>query len=237
MHSYSFLLPAFLVWFSFTEISSAEEAVKEPVQAEAEKDLSKQVLGYWVIDFDSAETKALIADLSDGVAADSEKEMVATTFEFKPEQMVMHGSDGKSLMKITVKSQDIEKRILVADFQADEDDETVLTTLHINGDRLILSSKRPDGENASIGLKRIDEETFKKRVPEVIEKEEPVAEPNKKAIGVEDGYPVAAPVPDKPGFVFSPYNELVVDVTDIPSGTLVADPQFSSDEKKYFRVP
>lgn len=50
-------------------------------------------------------------------------------------------------------------------------------------------------------------------------------------------HPVAAAVPGKPGFVFSPFNNKVVDVRNIASGTLVADPQYPATEKKHFRVP
>jgi hypothetical protein len=50
-------------------------------------------------------------------------------------------------------------------------------------------------------------------------------------------YPFANPVPGKDGFVFSPYNNKVVDVRDIPSGQLVQDPTYPQSEKKYFRVP
>jgi hypothetical protein len=50
-------------------------------------------------------------------------------------------------------------------------------------------------------------------------------------------HPVAQAVPGKPGFVFSPFNNKVVDVRGIASGTLVADPQYPAAEKKHFRVP
>jgi hypothetical protein len=50
-------------------------------------------------------------------------------------------------------------------------------------------------------------------------------------------HPVAAAVPGKEGFVFSPFNNKVVDVRNIASGTLVADPQYPASEKKHFRVP
>lgn len=50
-------------------------------------------------------------------------------------------------------------------------------------------------------------------------------------------YDFANPVPGKEGFVFSPYNNKLVDVRDIPSGTLVQDPTYPASEKKYFRVP
>jgi hypothetical protein len=50
-------------------------------------------------------------------------------------------------------------------------------------------------------------------------------------------HPVAAAVPGKAGFVFSPFNNKVVDVRGIASGTLVADPQYPPADKKHFRVP
>ena len=49
--------------------------------------------------------------------------------------------------------------------------------------------------------------------------------------------PVAEPLPDKPGFVKSPFNGQIIDVQGIPGGTIVADPMFPAAEKKYFRVP
>jgi hypothetical protein len=50
-------------------------------------------------------------------------------------------------------------------------------------------------------------------------------------------YKLANKVPGKDGFVFSPYNNKVVDVRDIPSGTLVQDPTYTGAGKGYFRVP
>lgn len=49
--------------------------------------------------------------------------------------------------------------------------------------------------------------------------------------------PVAIPVPGKDGFVFSPYNNKVIDVQGFASGTLVADPTYPLSERKFFRVP
>lgn len=57
--------------------------------------------------------------------------------------------------------------------------------------------------------------------------------PEKKPTSV----PTAQPVPGKEGFVFSPYNNKVIDVRDMPSGQLVADPTYPASEKKHFRVP
>lgn len=60
---------------------------------------------------------------------------------------------------------------------------------------------------------------------------------DKPAVTKKPEYSFASKVPGKEGFVFSPYNNKVVDVRDIPSGTLVQDPTYPAAEKKYFRVP
>ena len=44
-------------------------------------------------------------------------------------------------------------------------------------------------------------------------------------------------VPGKDGFVFSPYNNKIVDVRGMPTGTLVQDPTYTGAGKGYFRVP
>lgn len=49
--------------------------------------------------------------------------------------------------------------------------------------------------------------------------------------------PTAMAVPGKPGFVFSPYNNKVIDVQGFNSGALVADPTYPMSERKFFRVP
>ncbi len=61
--------------------------------------------------------------------------------------------------------------------------------------------------------------------------------PPDKPVEKRGDYAFANPVPGKEGFVFSPYNNKLVDVRDIPSGTLVQDPTYPASEKKYFRVP
>ncbi len=50
-------------------------------------------------------------------------------------------------------------------------------------------------------------------------------------------YEVAKKAPGKEGFVLSPYNNKLIDVRGIASGTLVQDPTYPKSEKKYFRVP
>lgn len=63
---------------------------------------------------------------------------------------------------------------------------------------------------------------------------------------VERDYPKPPPPPEvtyakaiegKPGYVMGPDSGKVIDVRNIPPGTLVADPTFPAEEKKYFRVP
>lgn len=49
--------------------------------------------------------------------------------------------------------------------------------------------------------------------------------------------PYASKVPGREGFVFSPYNNKIVDVRDIPSGTLVRDPTYTGEGNGRFRVP
>lgn len=61
--------------------------------------------------------------------------------------------------------------------------------------------------------------------------------PGPKTKARSQGYPVALPVEGQPGFVKSPYNGKTVDVRDMPSGTLVQDPSFPAEERKYFRAP
>jgi hypothetical protein len=48
-------------------------------------------------------------------------------------------------------------------------------------------------------------------------------------------YPEATPVPGKPGLVFNPYTNQIIDVRGIPPGSLVKDPTVA--EGKVFRVP
>lgn len=67
--------------------------------------------------------------------------------------------------------------------------------------------------------------------PPTMEDPLPAPKPQREAI------PTASPVPGRPGFVFSPFNNKLINVEGIASGTLVADPQFPAAEKKFFRVP
>lgn len=50
-------------------------------------------------------------------------------------------------------------------------------------------------------------------------------------------HPVALQVEGQPGMVISPYGGKIVDVRNIPPGTLVQDPTAQPEDKAYFRVP
>jgi hypothetical protein len=50
-------------------------------------------------------------------------------------------------------------------------------------------------------------------------------------------YPVAKFAPGKIDIVISPYTGKKIDVSGLPAGTLVMDPDFPADQKKFFRVP
>lgn len=62
-------------------------------------------------------------------------------------------------------------------------------------------------------------------------KQTPAPSPNNQ------GYPTATTLAGKSGYVTSPYSGKIIDVRDMPPGTLVQDPTFPPSEKKYFRVP
>lgn len=229
-----FLAPLVIPLFCLcVSLAPAQEAGTQPAR-EAEKDLSRQLLGYWVTDFESAVTKAFMA--SQGAEEEMKKEMADTSFEIKEGAMTVYEKSRTSVVKISITSKDPEKRIILANFQTENEDPSAMTLL-IEGDRLTLSGKNDEGRETSLGLKRIDKQEFEKRVPEALRNREPVTEAGDKPSESKDDYPTATPLPDKPGFVYSPYNNRVVDIRDIPSGTLVADPHFKPSEKKFFRAP
>ena len=90
-------------------------------------------------------------------------------------------------------------------------------------------NKTPDKDKKAEG----EQEGTAKKDPATGEGEETPKPPVEKKSEIQ----VARPVPGKPGFVFSPFNNKVIDVKGIPSGRLVADPTYPASEKKHFRVP
>ncbi|MFM2221289.1 MAG: hypothetical protein RLZZ553_1037 [Verrucomicrobiota bacterium] len=49
--------------------------------------------------------------------------------------------------------------------------------------------------------------------------------------------PYAKPIPERPGYVISPYHNKVVDCQGLARDTLVYDPYDSTEPKRKFRVP
>lgn len=241
MKSYWVAPLALVLAFPCIPVSKAEET-PPPSPRAAGKDLSKEIVGHWVVDFDSPSIKDFLSQHKDD--ENLQKEMAATTFEFKDGTMTMYVEGNASALKLAIKSQDPEKKTIAADFLSEHGD-PVAATLSIGDNRLSIAGKGDGEQDLNVGLKRIDQAEFEKRVPEDLRNRKP--EPGKPAEGAETtekdpvetagGFPFATPVPDKPGFVFSPYNRKVLDVQDVPSGTLVADPHFPPSEKKFFRVP
>lgn len=97
---------------------------------------------------------------------------------------------------------------------------------------------KPDSPLGRVGELLTDVEEGRLPTPTEKPEEEPVVEEDPVVEQPESlEIPVAKPVPDKPGFVVSPFTGKWIDVSDVETGTIVADPQFAPEEKKYFRVP
>ncbi|MEM1085387.1 MAG: hypothetical protein AAGI48_14840 [Verrucomicrobiota bacterium] len=82
-----------------------------------------------------------------------------------------------------------------------------------------------------------DAEAMKEKEQEQIT--ETIEDPSPPAAGggTKPAVPVARRVPGRDGFVFSPFNNKMINVKGFASGTMVADPTYPASEKKYFRVP
>ena len=93
-----------------------------------------------------------------------------------------------------------------------------------------IQKQREALQAAAESKKKAATEAAERSVSETTTTEKPASEKR-------TDYPFANPVPGKEGFVFSPFNNKLVDGRDIPSGTLVQDPTYPASEKKYFRVP
>lgn len=93
-----------------------------------------------------------------------------------------------------------------------------------------VSARKGEYQYRIVGMTTIDE------AGRPLNSDESVSPPVSHPIAPED-IPIAAAIPEAPGMVYSPFNQKIVDVRDIPSGTLVKDPSFPAEDKKYFRVP
>lgn len=89
----------------------------------------------------------------------------------------------------------------------------------------------PDAGAASEAMEKTKPEMEKEQITETVQDPRPSSPEAKPSV------PVARRVPGRDGFVFSPYNNKMINVKDFASGTMVADPTYPPAEKKYFRVP
>ena len=106
------------------------------------------------------------------------------------------------------------------------------------------------GYEGAITPKPDAEEKPEPKPQEIVKEEAPEPEPpkpepkpeKKKEVAIEDldlrgDFPTATPVEGSPGIVISPHSNKKVDVKDVPSGSLIADPRYPLEERKWFIVP
>lgn len=65
----------------------------------------------------------------------------------------------------------------------------------------------------------------------------PELSPEDQELVARESAPEAKPVPGKAGFIFSPYDNKIIDVTGIKPGEIVADPSAPAGEVRYIKVP
>lgn len=106
-----------------------------------------------------------------------------------------------------------------------------------NGDETVTSEDQQNLQEQRDRMKERDEQKLEEDTAEMKKPDADTTTTTPKEDTKKGDYAFATPVPGKEGFVFSPYNNKLVDVRDIPSGTLVQDPTYPAAEKKYFRVP
>ncbi len=211
---------------------------------ERKKDsLLDKAIGYWMVDFESEATKSLIKTISeDGGEPMNRKELeelveeiAESNFELTGTKLKVHTIHDIDESDLEIKTEDVENQQMEG-MLIDQDSESMpmKITVHDRGITLFVQ-ENPEEELMAFGLTRMDKKTFEERSAELEKRR--LARRKPAMLDTPDGYPVATPVPDKEGFVFSPYNKQVVDIRDIPSGTLVQDPTFPAEEKKFFRVP
>ena len=94
------------------------------------------------------------------------------------------------------------------------------------------SRKRLERKKRDAERRKKEAEKKKEESSNVVEKTDPVVKPPVKPTSK---YPTALAIPGRPGEVFNPYTNAPVDVSGVPSGRLVTDPNDAQGRK--FRVP
>jgi hypothetical protein len=65
----------------------------------------------------------------------------------------------------------------------------------------------------------------------------PELSPEDQEILARETAPEGKPVPGKPGFIFSPYDNKIIDATGLPPGQVIVDPTGPPDQPRYIKVP
>ncbi len=89
---------------------------------------------------------------------------------------------------------------------------------------------------SSCGSSPKEEPVINRPIPDLPPVNEQLVSSNQTAIPVNIAIPVASRVAGRPGFVFNPYNQNMVEINGIISGTKVRDPQ-DPDPSHIFVVP
>jgi hypothetical protein len=140
----------------------ASEGAPQAVVDDAGKQLFGKMLGYWVVDFESAVTRKGLAGKDVGAA--EEKQMAALTMEITETVMSNYLPEpaAPGPTKVILLSQDLAKRSITLRDPDFEDEPYELATL-------VLSA---DGDHLTIGdvdFKRISKEAFTARVPHAVD--------------------------------------------------------------------
>ena len=75
------------------------------------------------------------------------------------------------------------------------------------------------------------------RIPDLGPEQEAIARQQAAEETVRLNGPVAKPVPGKEGFVFSPYDNKIVDASGIEPGEVIKDPGSPEGEARFFKLP
>lgn len=98
-------------------------------------------------------------------------------------------------------------------------------------------AKKAESEAAAAtALKRQQAADLLATKPKPVIKKPTYKPPVPSVIAPKPNYPTAASIPSRPGFVFNPYTQNLVNVKGIASGKLVRDPE-DSNKEHMFRVP
>lgn len=124
---------------------SVSFSMAQPEGEERKPEVIQQALGYWIIDFDSEATKAILKKQSELAGAESaiealndiKTQMAATTFELTATELVNHSDDYVQRSGIAVTAQDHDKKTFQCNLTL-PDAPPQITTFALDGDKLTV---------------------------------------------------------------------------------------------------